>query len=88
MNNDTVNYKKLKTIIYSPEGYYGSELLWNDASYAFKHRLDAIKWKGNEHTDNSDKWQHLSNNRAYVAEKLDVEVWMLPEYDYEFCEIG
>jgi hypothetical protein len=85
---DYLDFKEIKTVIYTPSGYYGSKLLWNDASYAFKHRLDPIAWKGNEHTDNSDKWQFLTNNRYYLAEKLNVGMDVLPEWDYEFCVLG
>ena len=88
---DYLDFSKFKTIIYSPNGYYGSELLWNDASYAFQHRLEPVFWhKTNgmtEGVDQSDKWQFLTNNRIELADKLGIEIDVLPVWDYEYCEI-
>jgi hypothetical protein len=87
MLNSHVDYTKLKTVIYCPSGYYGSYLLWNDTSYAFKNRNKPEFWKGNEHTDNSDKWEWLALDNKELAEKLKIDIDILPEYDYEFCTL-
>ena len=79
MNNDTLNYTKFKTVIYTPSGYYGSEYLWNDASYAFRHC-----WKEN---DTTNSWQYLTTNKEYLREKLGLEIGVLPEWDYEYITL-
>ena len=88
---DYLDYKLYKTIIYTPSGYYGSEKLWNDASYAFQHRLQKRFWhKVNgliQGIDDSDNWQYLTNKKEYLAEKLNIPITDLPEWDYEFIEL-
>jgi hypothetical protein len=81
MNNDTLDYTKIKTVIYSSNGYWGSEILWNDASYAFQHRFNVASPGKN---DDSDKWLYLGTNRQNIADKLGVEFDWLPESDYEY----
>jgi hypothetical protein len=92
MNNDTLDYTKLKTIIYTPTGYYGSEFLWNDAGYAFRFRYQ--KQYGNMGTrgewigkDTTDQWQYLTNNKEHLREKLGLEPGILPEWDYEYITL-
>ena len=89
--NDNLNYNKFKTIIYCSSGYYGSKKLWNDASYAFRTRFKKISWNRNRGTlegiDTSYEWQYLTNDRKYLAEKLEVDINVLPEWDYEYCEL-
>ena len=86
---DQLDYSKYKTIIYSPGGYYGSEFLWNDANFAFRHRFEKYDWHLEygltQGRDNSDKWQFLTNDREYLAKKLGIDIDVLPEWDYEFC---
>ena len=88
MNNDTLDYTKIKTVIYSPCGYYGSESLWNDASFAFQHRYKNYSYEYvNGQTQGKNamfEWQYLGTNRQYIADKLGVEFDWLPESDYEY----
>ena len=90
--NDNLDYTKIKTIIYCPTGYYGSESLWNDAGYAFRHRYQHEygnmgsrgEWIGK---DNTDKWQYLGNNKEELSEKLGVDKYVLPVWDYEYVTL-
>lgn len=88
MNNDTLDYSKIKTIIYSPSGYYGSESLWNDASFAFRNRYRNWSYDGNgvlaQGKNDMFEWQYLGTNRKYIADKLGVEFDWMPESDYEY----
>ena len=79
MNNTTINFKEYQTIIYTPTGYFGSKMLWNDPSYAFQNRFDTPV--------NQDKWDYLTSNRSYLAEQLEIDISDLPEWDYENIEV-
>jgi len=92
MNNDTLDYAKIKTVIYTPTGYYGSESLWNDAGYAFRHRYQQEykgmgsrgEWIGKDITD---QWQFLTTKKEYLRLKLGLEIGVLPEWDYEYITL-
>jgi hypothetical protein len=83
----------IKTIIYCPIGYFGSEKLWNDASYAFQHKDDG--WRNYHYGTYSryqskgldDNWTFLGNDRRKLAEQLKIDIDVLPGYDYEHCEL-
>lgn len=90
--NDYLDYSKFRTIIYTPIGYYGSELLFNDPSYAFRHRMEErgvyINLSGLRVSKNdADKWQYLTNNKRELADKLDIDILDLPEWDFEVLVI-
>lgn len=91
-NNDTLDYTKIKTIIYCPNGYYGSESLWNDAGYAFRSRYQqqyenrgiAGEWIGKNSTD---EWQYLGMDDEELSKKLGLERGVLPVWDYEYITL-
>ena len=70
---NTIHNTKIKTVIYTPTGYFGSDKLWNNASYAFKN-------------DNSS-WQYLGNNTDQICIALNCPIEALPQYDYEYSEL-
>jgi len=87
-----IDYSQIKTVIYTPTGYFGSDKLWRDASYAFQHRHDnTLKFRpygtlGAQ--DRPDDWIWLGNNGTKAAELLEVPIAFLPEYDYEVSVLG
>jgi hypothetical protein len=87
-----MDYSQIKTIIYTPTGYFGSPHIWNDASYAFQHRHDnTLKFRpygtlGAQ--DRPDDWIFLGNDSVTVANNLNVNLDVIPEYDYEVSVLG
>ena len=77
----------IKTIVYCEVGYFGSEKLWRDTSYAFQHRNEVkyVSYGTYAAPHNYGDWVYLGNNRNEVAKDLNIDIDLLPEYDNEFC---
>jgi hypothetical protein len=81
---------KYKTVIYSPTGWFASEKLWNNASYAFQHRNDVkfVPYGTLAAKHDFGDWKFLGNDYRKVCDQTGLAYNDLPKYDYEYMVIG
>lgn len=74
--------KPIRTIIYSPIGYWGSYQLWRNAAHAYRSSR-AFGAPTNPAYD----FFYMGVNKQSVTNFIDISMMDLPDHDYEYIEL-